>query len=225
MGGFGSSRAMSMQMTIGFMLQSSEVQKELELVDDQKQKLKTAGEELRAEMTKAFEETRNLSAEERRAKTTELMKPFEEKITKKLDEILLPHQMERAKQLAVQRMGTGAIADPKVQEELKITEDQKAKFREIINGVDQQRKETFGNQSPFSMDSDARRKWFQENGPKMEKFRQSMEEAGNKALDVLTPEQKEALDKMKGKKFDFPTPSFGRRGGGPRPEGQGGENK
>ena len=199
----------------GGLLRSEEVQKEIELLDDQKAKLKAMGDELREEMQKQGEKLRDLSQEERGAKFAELRKEYAAKVTTKLNEVLLPHQMERVKELAVQRLGLMALGDPEVQEKLKITDEQKEKMKAVRESMMTSAREMFGNRESLrDMDEDARRKRMEEMREKFGKLRSEVE---GKALDILTSEQKGALEKMKGKKFEFPEGAGfgGRRGPGP----------
>src|SRR6478672_1516461 len=83
-----------------------EVQQELQLVDEQKDKVRALSEDMRTkvrdEMGGMFQQMRDASDEERRAKFDEIRKKFETINTdmeKKLDAVLLPHQLERLKQI------------------------------------------------------------------------------------------------------------------------------
>jgi hypothetical protein len=211
----GSGGAPTLLDTAGMLLRAEEVQKELELLDDQKAKLKAVSDEVREEMQKQGEKLRDLSQEERSAKFAELRKDFSAKITAKLNEVLLPHQMERVKQLAVQRLGPMALGDPDVQQKLKITDEQKEKMQAVRESITNSARELFGNRESLqNLDENARRKRFEE---MREKFGKLRSEAEGKALEILTADQKDTLEKMKGKKFDFPeNMGFGgRRGPGP----------
>jgi hypothetical protein len=198
----------------GTLLQMEAVQKELELVDDQKAKFKEVGDDLRAQ----FGKLRDLPQAEREAKQAELFKTIHEKIEKATQEVLLPHQTERLRELAIQRMGPLALADPKVQEDLQITADQKAQLSSIQQSMQAKQQEfRAGFANMRNLDADARQKAFQEMRPKMEAFRTAMDDAGKQALAVLTPAQQDSLEKMKGKKFEFPQNTFGGRRGGGQP--------
>src|SRR5438309_229780 len=61
------------------LVQSEQVQKELEMTDDQKQAIGKIGDEVRAEMRESLGGLRDLSPEERRAKMAELRGKLEPK--------------------------------------------------------------------------------------------------------------------------------------------------
>jgi hypothetical protein len=207
---FGGGGTISVTDVGGQLLQMESVQKELELVDDQKAKFKEVGDDLRAQFTKL----RDLPQAEREAKQAELMKTIHEKIEKAVSEVLLPHQSERLRELALQRLGALALGDPKVQEDLQITADQKNQLKTIQESMQAKQQELrSGFTSLRNLDDDARRKAMQEMRPKIEAFRTAMDDAGKQALAVLTPAQQESFEKMKGQKFDFPQPTRGARGG------------
>ncbi len=105
-GGFGG--GMSLQL-----LQNEKVQKELELVDDQKDALKKLGEQIRKDMTDQFAGMRDLSREDRTKKFEEMRPAVEAKpkdYQAKIEDVLLPKQKERAKQIEVQVPGTAGYS-------------------------------------------------------------------------------------------------------------------
>ena len=209
--------------TVGLLAMEA-VQKELELVDDQKQKLKALAEEARKEMGELFGGMRDLSPEDRQAKFAELRPKMEakgEELSKKANEILLPHQQARLKELRVQRLGPAALGDPKIQEELKITEEQKGKLQKIREKVDELRRNAMPKGTNFrDMSEDDRAKLRE----RFEGVRKAGEDAVKEAMGVLTSEQSAAFEKMQGKKFEFP-PQQGRGPGGRGPGGPGGERR
>ncbi|MFO0790248.1 MAG: hypothetical protein U0805_12415 [Pirellulales bacterium] len=170
-----------------------EVQQELQLVDEQKEKIRGLTDELRTkardEMRGMFENMRDLSDEERRAKFDEIRKKFESINTdmeKKLDGILLPHQLDRLKQINLQNQvryrGASALTSGDVAQALNLTDEQREKLEKRAAEV-QEELQT--------------------------KIRELQAEARKKMLDVLTPEQQAQLQKMMGDQFDMPEPSFG----------------
>ncbi|MHB0959815.1 MAG: hypothetical protein ACYC0X_30185 [Pirellulaceae bacterium] len=132
MGGFG--RGASELALLG----REEVQKELVLVDDQLSQL----EELRDnnDMRAMFEKLRDLPQEERMAKGRELMEASQKKTQQQIDEILLPHQADRLKQLVhqFQLRGGGGLASEEVGEKLGISEEQREKLRTKARELEQQ---------------------------------------------------------------------------------------
>jgi len=195
------------------LLRMEEVQKELELVDDQKEQLRKIADDMGQQMRQMFQGMADLSPEQRQAKfneSREKMQAASEAARKKVDEILLPHQSDRLKQLALQMQGTSALMDPKIQEELKFTEEQKQKLQAAREKFEAKMREMMPQRDanqPRPERSDAEREQRRKQFDDLRKAATSESEA------VLTAAQKEQLENMKGKKFDFPQMNFGGRGG------------
>jgi Spy/CpxP family protein refolding chaperone len=180
------------------LLRLEQVQKELNLSDQQKEKLKGLGREARPERPA---DGGDLTPEERQQKLDEFRKKARErmeKIEKRLAEILKPEQLERLKQIRLQATGAAALADPQVVKALGITDDQRAKLKKLYDGAGEKRRELRGSMRDLSPDErEAKR------AENQKKIRQIEKELMDKALEVLTPEQREKFEKMKGKKFDL----------------------
>ena len=205
----------------GMLLSSPTVQKDLDLVDDQKAKIKEINDKARTAMGELFSGMRDLTPEERDAKRAENMKKMEalgEKTNKAIEGVLLPDQFKRLKGIALQRMeavGMGAMAlgDKTIQKDLNLTDDQIAKIKSIGDDARKKAGELFSS----GADRDEMRK-------KAEEMRK---ETDKKLMDVLTADQKTTLEKMKGKKLDIPQSELrmgfgGGRGRGGRGGGGGG---
>ena len=96
-------------MSDAMLLAREDVQKELELVDDQFEQLGKLRDN--SDMREMFEQLRDLPQEERMAKMRELMETAQTKMKKAVDEILLPHQAERLEATGVQwQMRGGGLA-------------------------------------------------------------------------------------------------------------------
>jgi hypothetical protein len=198
------------------LLNNEKVQKELELVDDQKTKLKTLGEETRTAMMESFGALRDLSDEERGPKMEQLMKENQEKTQKKLAEILMPNQLVRIKQIQLQAEGAMALLNNSdVAKELVITDEQKKKLTEIRDELMTKMREARQEMQGLSQE---------ERQAKMAKMRTDQ---NAKLMEVLTQEQRDKFEKMKGEKvdIDFSTlmgPGMGRGPRGGRGQGGGG---
>lgn len=197
------------------LLAMPEVQKELDLTQDQLTKLQEARgklmESMRSEGGPRPERGsfRDMSEEERQKFMADMQKRAQE-MEKKADamvkEILLPNQYERLEQLTLQRQGVRALSDPKVIEALKITPEQQAELTKISEEVRNQMMELFRGGG-----RDASEEQRAQNREKMETLRSDMEK---KAMGVLSAEQKQELGKLMGKPFEFP--ERGRGPGGDR---------
>jgi Spy/CpxP family protein refolding chaperone len=111
-----------------------------------------------------------------------------EESDKKLAEILNADQMKRLNEIRVQVGGVGVLVDPAVVKALALTDDQVAKIKEL-----QQK-------SRENMRSAMQDVTQEERAAKMAELRK---EDNAKALEILTPEQREKLEKMKGAKVDI----------------------
>lgn len=221
-------------ISINQLLQSEKVRNEAEIFDEQVEELKQASDKIRAEARANQGERpdfRNLSEEQRR----ELFEKFrtnseetQKKVNAAVEEILLPHQLERLEEIRMQLLGTGALLLEPVQKKLKITDTQKAKFEEISSSTREKSQEMFGGV----------REQFQQLGGDREKIqammaeiREKMEtvqkEAEKNMVETLTAAQKKQFEEMKGKPFEISReelrPQRPGGQGGQRPGGQGGQ--
>lgn len=220
-GGFGGFGGPQSVVTLA---QNAAVQKELAVTEDQIAKLKTLGEEARAEMAPAgggtdFAALRDLPEEERRAKLAELgakraeaARKVVEKFKPKLAEVLDAKQVERLNQIALQAQGTGAYSDPEVVAGLKISKEQQEKFAAVLKEYGEKQREMFtrGGGGAAAGGEDPRAK-----------FRELTAARDKELAAVLTADQTTKFEKMKGKEFDVAAlrGGFGGRGGEGRPGG------
>jgi Spy/CpxP family protein refolding chaperone len=215
-GGFGGPGGDSMSL-----LRSEQVQKELEILPDQLTEINKVFESSRPDFSQFQglndlpEEERNKKRDEIRAKMQETQKANREKI----NGILLPHQAERLKGITLQVRGGAALEEPDIAADLKITDEQKQKFtsareaqREKMSALFQQ-----GGGGGNNNDEAARTAM-------REKFENLRKENDNELFAILTSEQRDQVEKMKGDKFEYDRSQFGRGPGGPGgPGGQGGQ--
>ncbi len=174
------------------LLRRPDVQKELDLIPDQVKDLEKLSEDQRNGMRDLFSQLRNLSQEQRTAKIRGMM----EGIQKKVDDILLPHQAKRLKQLALQQRLRGGVSallrDEKLTGELGISESEKQKIGAKAKEIEDQLRK------------------------KMAELRK---QAQDQLLKSLTPQQQAKLKDMVGAPFEFqeqPRPQFGGGGAGGR---------
>jgi hypothetical protein len=190
------------------LLQMPEVQREVELTDDQKTelgKLRTEiRDQIRNQMQDSFNGMRDLSDDERQARIDQIraqMDTIRKDVEAKLQKILLPNQFDRLKQIdlqsRVQREGAAALTSGDVADQLGLTDDQKEQIQQKADQVQQ--------------DLQA-------------KIRQARLDARNQLLDVLTADQRTKLETLMGAQFDLPEPNpnpgqFGNRGPAARARG------
>ncbi|TWU42829.1 hypothetical protein [Novipirellula artificiosorum] len=201
-GGPGGGESSSGEAMVG-LLRIEEVRAECELMPDQEEALKKIQDDSRterpdfdfrnaseAERTKFFEKMQEERAE--RAK----------KIEGQLDQVLMPAQMKRLKQIALQVRGVGALSDPEIQKELEVTDAQKKEMEEVRTRVQE---EIRSKMQELMQSGDRDREAMQE------AFSKVRTEIEDKVLAVLTSDQKAKFEEMKGEAFKMPE---GVRGGG-----------
>ena len=203
MGGMGFGGNMS-----SMLLRAPKVQEELGLTEAQKTKIQAVMKEGMGERPD-MGALRDLDEEQRKAKMAEFMEKAQaraKKMAKDLDEILKPEQRKRLKQIGLQFRGVSALRDKEVATELGLSTEQQDKIAEIGKEAGEKMGKLFADRE--------NRTGMRE---KMDKIRKESETA---TLGVLTQEQKEKFEEMKGPKFEvdmaslFPGPGGGRRGPG-----------
>jgi Spy/CpxP family protein refolding chaperone len=195
---------------IGGLLKNKSVQKEIKLTDEQVAKVDDVVKQVQAKHNEEFKAAQKIEdQQERREKFGELQKIQSQDILKDLGDVLKPDQLKRFKQIELQVQGTRAFQDPEVQKELNLTDDQKDKIKTISEDAGKEmqeaRKSSQGN--------------FEEAG---KKFRVIQKDAREKAVAVLTPEQKKTWKEMTGEPFEvkFEPGQFGKGKGGKRKRDQ-----
>lgn len=182
-GGFGVGVGMASLVT------NEGVQKELKLADDQAGKAKEIADKLREKHKGEFAAAFKLDGEERRTKMQEILKTFNEETAKELGTVLKPEQIKRLKQIELQQRGSRAFEDQEVVAGLKISDDQKAKLKALGEESGKQMREIFqgaqGNREEAA-----------------KKFQALRKETMDKALAVLSDDQKKAWKELTGEPFE-----------------------
>jgi Spy/CpxP family protein refolding chaperone len=182
----------------GAMLLSNKgVQKELKVSDEQAKKLDTLATETREKNRERFAGLQDATPAERQSK----MREAQAELHKGLADVLKPEQVKRFRQIEVQVAGSNAFGQPRVQEALKLTDDQKSKIREI-------------NQETMEATRDAFQNAGDDRAAAMEKVQGLRKEANTKAHALLTEDQKKEWKELTGEPFEFkPEPGQGGPGG------------
>jgi hypothetical protein len=166
------------------MLQIEQVQKELELVEEQRTRLRQLMEERQAETQRVFSELRGSTEARQPPRPDELHKRLREIETvqrEKLDEILLPHQRKRLCEIALRtrlknRGTVGTLADKELSKQLEISPEQQERLKKKAQEVQ------------VELDK------------KIAKIR---EEAREEIFEELTISQRQKLKEMLGAEFDY----------------------
>lgn len=178
-GGFGGG------MGGGMLLTNKGVQAEIKVTEEQASKLTTFAEEFRAKQREAFQGFQDMSQEERQAK----MKEMTESMNKGLAEILKPEQLKRFHEIQLQQAGAMGLAQGAAAEKLKLTDDQKSQIREI-------------QQESMQAMGDLREQFQNDREGAMKKMASIRKETLEKALKVLTAEQKKTYEGLTGKPYE-----------------------
>jgi len=192
------------------------VQTELGLSEEQKTGVtdlqRKSQEQMRASMGD-FRQMQDLSQEERDQRFATARKKAEE-VTKQTEEqlgtILDAKQLERLKQLKLQRDGVQALLREEVVAKLKLNDDQQAKIKKII---DDSRGQRPGRFNPDQSD--------EERKAAFAKMQEQRETTKKSALAVLDDDQLLDWTALVGKEFKFPQGGFGPGGPGRGPGGPG----
>jgi Spy/CpxP family protein refolding chaperone len=219
-GGFGGFGGRGRSVGLSTLIGIKEVRTEIEMVEDQNTELTAALTKIREEARSQQGERpdfRNLSQEDREKLFAQFRERGEKQrkaIDEKINEILLPHQVDRLKEIALQIEGNRALMRDEVAKELKITAEQKEKMEKV--------------QADARTKMQAEIREIFQSGDR-EKIREAIEtmtkQTDTDTLAVLTTAQKTQFTKMKGKEFKLPEGALrggrggGRPGGGQRPGG------
>jgi hypothetical protein len=182
------------------LLSLEKVQKELKLSDEQVAKVKQIGEKLGPQFREQFAGLQNIQdQQQRRAKTTELMKQGDEQARTELRDVLAQEQWMRLYQIRLQVRGAVfALNNKWVAERLKLTPEQKEKAAAIEKATSDKLYDLSSGMRDLSQEQ--RREKQAEVGEKMRKIHI---EADAQALELLNAEQKAALEQAKGVKFEL----------------------
>ena len=178
------------------LLRLEQVQKELKLSEENVAKVTELREKLGAEMQEKFTALREIDdREQRRTKLTELSGESDRKAREQLREVLSREQIMRLYQIRMQVRGAlASLNNHFVVRRLELTEEQQTKLSEL-------QMETRNKTS--EMRQDLREQSQEQRREAMHKLRQDRNEANEKALGLLTDEQKNRFEEMKGEKFEL----------------------
>jgi Spy/CpxP family protein refolding chaperone len=200
---FGLAAASQLDDGLG-LLGRGEVQEELELTDGQKAELEELVERFREESRFPALELIQLTAEERRAKLAEYgaeRMALMEEVRAKALEMLTPEQRERLDQIKLQLGGVFGLTDPEVLSELGITAEQQEQIEALAQEIGGKVRTLWASMR------DVREAGREEHEAKeaeiREEARRLADQAVQQATGVLTPEQREKFDEMKGEEFEL----------------------
>jgi hypothetical protein len=170
------------------------VQQELKISDEQAQEIAVIYQDVRAtyreEMSKLVDLPRG---PEKRQKIMKVIETMNGGLMKQLPDILTPEQSRRFEQLRLQTSGgvdlASALTRPRIERALKLTDEQKAKLREIHEALDKLMLEESRKANPPSKDA-------------MKYISELQKSANDKAFAVLTDDQKKTWTGLIGDPFE-----------------------
>lgn len=193
---------------------NKDLQADLKVTDAQKEKFKDSAAKL-AEVQKKMTDLRAAGQPDREKMTevrTEQTKVNEE-ATKAVTEALTAEQKKRVKQIEVQAMGLRAFANEDVLKELKLTDEQKTKVKEVTDAVQKELTDAglgrpTGRPQPGATRPDAAAL-----AEQAKKRAEINGKATEKVSALLTDDQKKAWKELTGDKFDTTKLATGFGGG------------
>jgi len=176
-----------------FFVFRDKVQEELKLSDEQRQKLQEKFPEYVEATMKVFERTKEATPEEREQTMQEHRKESGEKLSALLKDVLDARQQQRLFQLQLQQAGVFALmGENPAFTSLKITDEQRRKFKEIIREMEKKIEPLAREGREGGQPEEIRAK-----AKKVRKEHEGKMEA------VLTDVQKKQWKELLGKPFDF----------------------
>jgi Spy/CpxP family protein refolding chaperone len=201
------------------LLKAKEVQKDLELTDDQKTKLEKFADDMKTQVSAQLEGLKDLSQEDRRAKMAEIRSKLDDRakeVQAKLDEVLSTQQRDRLAQIGLQARGIRVFTQKEVEDALQLTDDQKEKLKDLRDKIGSEFRGGRGPGGPAAGGPAAGGP--SAGGPSSDEIREKIKklaaESMDKAKEILTAEQREKLDNMLGKKLDIDMSQLGGNGFG-----------
>jgi len=118
-----------------FLVFRDKVQEELNLSDDQKQKLLEQFPEYAQQTKNVFDKISDLKPQEAEKEMRSHRQKSHERLAARLKEILRPEQLKRLRQLELQQQGPHALGRPDIVKELNITHEQLNQFMGVIQDM------------------------------------------------------------------------------------------
>ena len=165
------------------LLRREQVRDALKLTEEQQTKVQDVAENLGAEMREGYTALRDIEdRDERRAKTVELSEQLDRKTREQLRDVLEREQMMRLFQIRMQvRAVVDSLSNRRVARRLELSDEQTKKLAEIGEESRSKRAEVFGSMRDATPEQRTEAR---------QKLRTIRDEADEKALALLTAEQK-----------------------------------
>jgi hypothetical protein len=176
------------------------VQKEIQMTDEQREKFRKivhdVYEKYQPDLQKARTDPKKFAKV-----TLDSTMESRDKVNTAIPDVLSAKQIKRLRQIELQINVLPSLNKPEIQKELKFTDKQKTKIKDISDGLKQDIAEAA---KAVLADTPQRLPGKVRKGLEtVQTIKKLTEAASDKALDTLTGEQKSTWREMTGKKFDF----------------------
>lgn len=195
------------------LLRMDVVKEELKITEAQQAEIDRIAEEARNAPRGDFEFNRDASPEERaeqfaamRAAMREAANQREEETRTKLAGVLDEAQNARLLGIWVQRVGPEALANETVAAKIALTDEQKSQ----LAALREEQRQAFAPRGERPQPAEGERPRGDGENP-FARFAEQRREAEEKAMALLTDDQKAQLEEIKGTAVEFPRPQFGNR--------------
>ncbi len=178
------------------MLRLDQIQTEIKLTEAQKSKVDAVAEEIMDAMRDQYSQLRDIEDRaQRNEKRNELDKEVDRKAREQLRDVLEREQVMRFYQIYMQvRPALEILAIEQIANRLEVTDEQKMKLAEVKKEIEAKQAKLFAEMRDASQED--RREL-------SAKYRQLGTDANEKAVGVLTEDQRKKFDEMKGEKFEL----------------------
>jgi Spy/CpxP family protein refolding chaperone len=174
-----------------FILMAPNVQKALNLTDDQTGKVQQTVQDIFGSHRDEMMGLRDLPQDERAKKMREISKTMNDEAKKALS--LTADQSKRFDQIILQARGLDALADPEIQGKLSLTDEQKSKINSITTDSREKMRDLFQNAGDDRQAA-------------MQKMAELRKESMNQALAALTDDQKKTWKDITGEPVEINMP-------------------
>jgi Spy/CpxP family protein refolding chaperone len=172
------------------LLQNGRVQKELNLTPEQVTKVAQRVVEIHDKHKEELKKVASAPPRERQGTRAAINEAQSEAALASVKDILHPDQIKRLQEIHVQLRGAAALNEPRIEQALKITVDQKTRIRRIREESARHAQQFLEQIHPTSL-QDA-----------MQKIAAYRKDTLEKALAILTPEQRQLYKDLVGEPFD-----------------------
>lgn len=172
------------------LFQMQDVRRDVNITDQQLGRLNQSLETVQGRFRNDFAGLEKLNERERAARSQELARNFNTELMKASGDVLSAEQMNRLRQLELQRQGIQVFSDPDVQKRLNLTDQQRTQLRDLGDTTDKGIREIRGNRELKREDA-------------IKRFDTLDQQTRERINTILTEQQRKTWAEMIGKPFTF----------------------